>query len=143
MPNYAFIDESTNLEEEVFFKFADAPKIGSYIDYDGRKLRRLPTVVCASSNSIARDPYSAKDFNRLTEKGGTFGAMYDLSKELSEKRAEKDGIDPISEARDKKTAAEGMPVFTDPKVKLKKANEKLKKWGVTLTEKKPATRNKK
>jgi len=103
----------------------------------------MPTVVGASSNSVLRDPYSAKEFNRLTDKGGTFASLYDLSKELSEKRAEKEGVDPIATSRDDKLRAEGMPVFTDPKAKLKKANDKLKKWGVTLTEKKPVTRNKK
>jgi hypothetical protein len=140
MPLYPYQHPVTEEIIEVFQKMTDTHE---YFDESGLKWNRVFTIPYASQNSILKDAYSAKDFNRLTEKGGTFGMMYDLSKELSEKRAEKEGLDPVSEARDAKTAAEGLPVFTDPKVKLKKANEKLKKWGVTLTEKKPATRSKK
>lgn len=43
------------------------------------------------------DPYSQSDFVKATDKKMTMGEMWDLSKELSEKRASKDGIDAVKE----------------------------------------------
>lgn len=43
------------------------------------------------------DPYSQDDFRKATDKKMTMGEMWDLSKELSEKRASKDGIDSVKE----------------------------------------------
>ncbi len=43
------------------------------------------------------DPYSQSDFLKATDKKMTMGEMWDLSKELSEKRASKDGTDAVKE----------------------------------------------
>lgn len=43
------------------------------------------------------DPYSNNDFLKATDKKMTMGEMWDLSKELSEKRASKDGRDHVFE----------------------------------------------
>lgn len=43
------------------------------------------------------DPYSKKDFLNATDKKMTMGEMWDLSKEMSESRAQKDGVDHVKE----------------------------------------------
>lgn len=43
------------------------------------------------------DPYSPKDFLNATDKKMTMGEMWDLSKEMSQKRASKDGIDHVQQ----------------------------------------------
>ena len=43
------------------------------------------------------DPYSAKDFVKATAKPGTIGDMWDCSAELSQKRADRNGKDPLKE----------------------------------------------
>lgn len=130
MPQYLFLDELTNKIEEVFFKFADAPSIGTYIEYENRKLRRLATIPNASSDSVAVDPYSSKDFARITNKGGTIGELWDRSAEMSEKRKDKDGIDPVMEkhlaAQEKKTGRKSLHK------KNREATEKLKAKGIII-----------
>lgn len=49
------------------------------------------------SHSQRIDPYSKKDFLNATDKKMTMGEMWDLSKEMSESRAQKDGIDHVKE----------------------------------------------
>ncbi len=48
-------------------------------------------------DAVAIDPYSPSDFVKATNKKGSIGDLYDRSTELSKKRADKDGKDPIQE----------------------------------------------
>lgn len=130
MPNYSFLDESTGIYEDVFFKFSDAPPIGSYITYEGRKLRRQATIPCASSDSVITDYHSEKEFIRATNKSGTMGQLWDKSKEFSERRAEKEGRDVIKEKYEAEKGVGGVPqASAKPKESalLKKLGIKIKK----------------
>jgi len=49
------------------------------------------------SRTLRVDPYSRKDFANATDKKMTMGEMWDLSKEMSESRAQKDGVDKVKE----------------------------------------------
>lgn len=57
----------------------------------------VPTASVSSINNI--DPFSSKNFAEVTgNKKGTYGDIIDLSKELSQKRADKIGtLDPVKE----------------------------------------------
>lgn len=75
----------------------DVPSIGQEVDIDGQKWRRIAAIPNAAS-STGGDPYSAKDFNtKMGGKNVTVGDLWDASKEASDKRAAKEGKDPIKE----------------------------------------------
>ena len=68
-----------------------------YMDKEGVNWKRIFFVPNASFDSQV-DPYSEADFFKATaNKKGTIGEMMDYSKELSEKRASKEGKDPVKE----------------------------------------------
>ena len=68
-----------------------------YTDADGMEWKRIFFVPNASFDTEV-DPYSQSDYMKATaNKKGTIGDMMDYSKELSAKRADKDGKDPVKE----------------------------------------------
>jgi hypothetical protein len=96
MPNYAFVSvKDSSVSTELFYHMADAPSVGSVVTVEGVQWRRVFTMPQASFDTKC-DPYSAKDFVKATNKGkGTVGDLWDRSKEMSLKRADKDGSDPV------------------------------------------------
>ena len=68
-----------------------------YTDGSGTFWQRVFSVPQMSLDTQV-DPYSENDYLKATEnKKGTLGDMMDYSKELSQKRADKEGKDPIRE----------------------------------------------
>jgi hypothetical protein len=61
---------------------------------DGVKWNRVFTVPNATVDAKI-DPFSSKAFLEKTNKKGSMGDLIDRSKEMSEKRKEKAGYDPI------------------------------------------------
>lgn len=99
MPEYPF--QSGKKIKYFFFQMSNAPSIGSEItDIDGKKWKRIiiepPRAQVDSISKI--NPDSAEDFVKKTANHkGTYGDLLDLSKELSEQRAEKHGRDFLGE----------------------------------------------
>lgn len=93
MPLYLF-QNPDNLEvKEIFFHMNDEKRYQE----NGILWKRIYTKPQMMIDAIV-DPFSAKDFIKATGKGkGTIGELMDRSKELSEKRKEKEGIDPVKE----------------------------------------------
>jgi hypothetical protein len=133
MPVYLF--ESVNKEglyTDIFFTFKDAPRIGTIIEHEGKKWRRIPTLPYTASDTQAIDPFDNKAFiNKTGKMKGTWGDMEKLSGELSEKRAKlAGGEDPIlNRYEDQKQKATGLESF---RRKKNKAKEKLAKKGIIL-----------
>jgi hypothetical protein len=79
------------------------------------------------------DPFSKSDFVNATNKKMTIGEMMDLSKELSEQRAAKNGgIDPVKQKYydDYRKKTGGNPHVEEQKEKArKKGKEQLEKLG--------------
>lgn len=97
MPNYAFTRaDDPSVTTELFYHMNDAPSVGKVVKVDGVKWRRVFTRPQASFDTRA-DPYSAKDFAKVTNKTDTMGALYDRSKEMSLKRQDKDGVDQVKQ----------------------------------------------
>ena len=99
MPNYAFVSVSNpKVVTERFYHMDDAPSIGSLItDENGSQWRRLAVNPQASFDTQC-DPHSAADFVKATNKRGCVGDLWDRSKEMSLKRADKEGgIDPVKQ----------------------------------------------
>ena len=135
MPYYLFENVNKKKETLLFFHMNDAPKIGSIItDEDGNQLKRLATKPNAAIDSIEGCPFDKNNFIKATnKKGETFGSMWDKSKEFSERRKEKDGIDYVEQNYNKKREEQtGIPTKSE---KTKKAEEKLKKLGVKINAK--------
>lgn len=82
MPYYLFRHPNTEEIQEIFFHMNDE-KV--YIDENGVQWKREFIVPQASIDTNI-DPYSKRAFMDKTSKAGTFGEMFDISKELSEKR---------------------------------------------------------
>ena len=132
MPTYCFEStESEGIYTDIFYPFKDAPRIGTVVDHEGGKWRRIPTLPYAAQDTKI-DPNSASDFVRKTgQMKGTYGQMIDYSAELSEKRAEKNnGIDPVKNAyhEDYKRRTK----LEHHEVKKRKAKENLAKKGIVL-----------
>lgn len=99
MPEYAFIrSDDESISSLIFYKMSEAPSVGTEIvDEEGIKWRRVFTRP-NSSIATRSDPYSVSDFNKsLDGKKVTVGDMWDASKEASERRAAKEGKDPVRE----------------------------------------------
>lgn len=95
MPLYPFVNTKTGQTEDVLLGMND-PKV--YLGPDGTDdptlWKRVYTLPQASFDTKV-DPHSAKDFVKVTNKRGVVGDLFDRSAELSAKRAEKEGTDPI------------------------------------------------
>lgn len=90
---------------------------------NGVKWDRVWSVPGVAMDTII-DPYNSADFMKKTQKPGKMGDLFDLSSELSAKRAERDGIDPIKEksrletaARDKKIREENKKMRSQARTK--------------------------
>lgn len=71
-------------------------------EQDGVKWDRVFTVPYAHVKDSPIDPFSQQDFLAKTQgKKDTFGDIWDRSREMSEKRKEKLGKDPVQEQNEK------------------------------------------
>lgn len=89
---YLYKHPEEDLYIEVFQKMKDEHV---FFDQDGLEWKRVYTVPNVAFDSRPIDPYSSKEFVKATNKKGTVGDMLDLSAELSNKRADKEGEDPV------------------------------------------------
>jgi hypothetical protein len=132
MPFYLFQNPETNEIVEILQKMNEEH---SYFDKNGLKYNRIYTPPNYAIDSKI-DPFSSRDFAEKTRnKNGTIGDLLDKSKELSEKRGGELN-DPIlknylsSYEKDK-----GVKHSSEvKKEKMQKANKKLKKFGVSISD---------
>lgn len=98
MPYYIFENEETGEQKDIFFGMNDKKE---YKGENGKeKWKRIYTAPRASNTSRLDAYEKPADFvNNIANKKGTYGDLLDLSKEVSERRAQKskDGKDPVKE----------------------------------------------
>ena len=98
MPTYIFQHPSTGATKEISQRISDSHE---YADDSGLQWNRVFTVPNASIPSMTRiNAGSEQDFmDRAKDTGGTCGVLFDLSKELSEKRKSENskGKDPVEQ----------------------------------------------
>lgn len=94
---------------------------------NGIKFSRIWTKPQMNVDSIELDIYSKKDFARVTNKGGSIGDLWDRSAELSEKRAQKEGSDPLKESyfEDYKKKHKGTSHSEQKRAESKKQLDKI------------------
>lgn len=96
MPVYIFKKPGENKYVEVFQKMKDPH---TYEDESGKKWERVFTSPNANSNTqLVNANTTAEGFiNKTKEKNYSLGDMWDLSRDLSEKRKNVAGIDHVKE----------------------------------------------
>ncbi len=92
MPYYIYSNPETGETKDVFQKMND---VHEYFDETGLQWNRVFTVPNAGIDTVKLNPFSSKDFLKKTDKAGTIGSIMDRSKEMSEKRKDKEGFDPL------------------------------------------------
>lgn len=92
MPLYLYSHPETNEVKEIFQGMNDLHQY----EENGTKWLRIYTTPQMSIDTRV-DPHSSKDFVRATNKKGTIGDIMDLSAELSDKRSQKEGTDPVKQ----------------------------------------------
>lgn len=140
MPLYNFTNIVTQEVKDFLYSMKEAPKVGSIIEAEGGKWKRnITTSQIATAGISPLDPYSAKDFATKTgNMKGNVGNMWDLSKELSERRAAKEGADPVKQAyyKDYSKKHKGRKHISEKKeghdAAIKELNTKLKKFDVKI-----------
>jgi predicted nucleic acid-binding Zn ribbon protein len=132
MPIYLYQNPNTG---EVLEIFQSMNEDHVFIDKNGLRYKRLYTSPNYAVDSKI-DPFSSKDFTEKTRnKKGTIGDLLDQSKELSEKRGGGQS-DPVlkkylSSYKEERGVKHSSQI---KKEKLEKANKKLKKLGVSISE---------
>ena len=92
MPIYSYQHPQTEEYIEIYQKMDEEH---TYFDEEGTEWKRVFSAPNIGSNTQV-DPFSKEDFVNSTDKKGiTLGEMWDASAEASEKRAEKEGKDPL------------------------------------------------
>lgn len=140
MPLYDFHNEKTGETISVFLDMKQAPEAYRQQTVNGVVYKRVYTVPHACKDtkvgSAARD-----DFRRVTEgKNLTVGEMQNISREMSQIRESKEGVDRVKEkfiTNYKKNV--GVAPLSELKQqrekrteRIKKAKEKLGKFGVKV-----------
>ncbi len=132
MPQYAFTRvDDPSVTQDLFYAMKDVPSVGSVVKIDGVKWRRVFTKPRMSVDTKV-DPFSAKDYIKATNKNSIVGDLWDRSKELSLKRAEKEGgTDPVKQKfyRDYSRRRKGNK---HPEQKREESVKALKKVGLNL-----------
>lgn len=110
------------------------------IDEKGTVWKRVfeaPQLAMAGLKPV--DPYSEKAFvNKTGQMKGTLGDLWDASRELSERRAEKDGVDGVKQkffdqyAKQHKGRRHMNEKAEKHKTAIKDLNTKLKKFDVEI-----------
>jgi hypothetical protein len=134
MPLYTFQHPKTQEFRDVFFHMTDEKK---YIDENGVKWDRVfypPTFAF----DTRLDPHDPNSFKKKTERGGTIGELFDLSKELSEKR----GGDKNDEIKVRYEKDRNKKLAEQAKENLKKEQKKQLKEFLKLDKSRPKIKKK-
>jgi predicted nucleic acid-binding Zn ribbon protein len=132
MPIYLFQNPKT---EEVIEVIQHMNESHTFVDSNGLEYKRIYTVPSSSIDSKI-DAFSSKDFAEKTRnKKGTIGDLLNASKELSEKRGGEKNDPVLKNFLSSYKKEKGVKHSSEiKKEKLEKANKKLKKFGVSISD---------
>jgi hypothetical protein len=132
MPIYLFQNPKT---KEIVEVFQTMKENHVFFNKEGLEYSRVFTVPNASIDTSI-NPFSSKDFvEKTANKSGTIGDLLDKSKELSEKRGGQVNDPVMKNYFSNYQKEKGIKHASEIKIeKQKKAKEKLKKFGVSLSD---------
>ena len=96
MPIYIFENELTGEVKEIFFHMEEKKLFNGEDESEIGQWRRVFTVPLASIDTKL-DPRDKNAFVRRTEKYSKVGDFQDISRDLSEQRTAKDGVDAVKQ----------------------------------------------
>lgn len=128
MPIYIYLNEKTGETKEIVQSMVE-PHIYKENGIEWARVFSIPQSSISTYSKL--NPFSSQAFINKTNRGpGTIGELWDASKELSEKRKERLGFDPIKEkqltAYEKKCGGKKHPLAKEP-VKIPTADIITKK----------------
>lgn len=140
MPVYEFIKIGTENSEKPIITEVYIPITGDVNTYNGEDgsetgvWKRYWNHIPYLAQATKIDPYSKDSFIKATEKRMTFGEMIDLSKEMSNERASKDGRDEVREKMYKNYEKQhGVKHYEQvQKEKKEQAKKNLEKFGIEI-----------
>ena len=127
MPLYTFEHPETEETRDIFFKMNDEKK---FVDDNGVEWRRVFYPPTFAFDTMI-DPHDEKAFARKTEKGGTVGELFDISKEMSERRGGDKNDEIKIKYTDKKNKELDAQALANLKIERKKQLEDFKKLDKT------------
>ena len=127
MPHYLYINPKTKEVVEIFQHMNDVHEYKK----DGVEYIRVWTKPRMNVDSIPIDIYSESDFNRITNKNGSLGDLWDRSEELSQKRADKEGVDPVRQKFYKKYQKKHKGA-SHPQEKKEQSKKQLDDLGISV-----------
>jgi hypothetical protein len=136
-PVHDFYNETTGETVEVYVPISAEATQHQVQVVDGKKYKRVYTAPLAAVNSI-KGAGTKEDFTRVTtnKKGLKVGDMWEISAEMSDRRASKmGGTDAVKEKfYDDFKKQNGVPhLEAQRQERLKRANERLKTMGVSVS----------
>lgn len=134
MPTYSFTHQESGETIDLYLDLKQPPEAYRQQVRDGKVFKRVYEVPGMSINSIMKDD-TKEEFARVTDKRDiTVGQMAEVSKEMSVKRAAREGSDAVQEVfykdYEKRIGVKHKDVVK--RERLKKAKASLKKYGVTV-----------
>lgn len=128
MPIYLYENRETGEIKEVFQSMNEKHEYSE----NGVQWHRVLVNPQVAIDSHIKDPFSKEEFlSKTAQKKGSVGDWIDRSTELSERRANKEGLDPVKEKYYKEYAKKRRGKQL-PEVRKRKVKDKLDKMGVIL-----------
>jgi hypothetical protein len=136
MPIHEFYNESNGRKIEIYVPVNAPSEDHQFQIVEGQTYKRVYSAPLASVDSTMKDA-TKEDFRRLTtnKKGLTVGQMWEMSAEMSEHRAHKNGgVDNVKESFYKNYEKEVGKLHpeVERKKKLEAANAHLKSMGIKI-----------
>jgi hypothetical protein len=132
MPIYLFeCIAKPSVIHEVFYRMDDTKEYAGPNGDQPGKWRRVWCKPGMAIDSVPYDPYSASDFARVTNKAGKMDDLWQRSAEMSARRADKEGTDPVKTQFYDQYSAKHKGKLHPAQVQ-EKQTEDLKKIGVNI-----------
>jgi|GEM_PF-1959279 len=123
MPLYTFEHPETQETRDVFFKMNDEKR---FIDQEGIEWKRVFYPPTFAFDTMI-DPHDEKAFARKTERGGTVGDLFDISKDMSERRGGDKNDEIKVKYTEKKNKELDAQALANLRIERKKQFEEFKK----------------
>lgn len=135
MPIHSFVHEASGETIDVYVP-ASAPAPEHQLQVrDGREYRRVYAAPLAAKDTQYGDA-SLKDFSRKTsdKSGLKVGDMWEISREMSDRRRQRDGVDVVRERYYEKYEQEYGEKHADvvQRDRLERANRTLNEYGIRV-----------
>lgn len=136
MPVFEFQHEESGEIISVLVAISEPDEARHKQIVDGKTYKRLYSAPIAAKDTLVKDATN-QDFKRVTQgKNLTVGQMWEISKEMSEQRQDKNGgIDPVKEQfyKDYEKKTGGKHIDIKKREAIEKAKKKMEEMGIKVS----------